>query len=93
MAVDQPETFGTVVWHVELDSVEPTEVPGDLAVTERFAAPAAELDVGGRGEGGSSNICALLGRECHHVIAVRRGPAQSVMRVRLGSAWAHPAVG
>jgi hypothetical protein len=93
MVVDQPEAFGTVAWQVEFDSGEPVEVPRDLAVTEGFAAPAAELDVGGRGEGGTSNICALHGREIHHVIPRRLGPAQSVMRLWLGPAWAHPAVG
>ncbi len=93
MAVDQPEAFGTVAWQVELDSEEAPEVPRDVAVTERFAASAAVLDVGGRGEGGTRNICALLGRELHHVSPRRLGPAQSVMRLRLGPAWAHPTVG
>ena len=39
------------------------------------------------------DVCALLGGERHHVIARRCGPAQSVMRLRLGPVWAHPAVG
>jgi len=93
VAVDQPKAFRPVVCYVELDSEEPTEVPRDVAVTGRFAALTAVLDVGGRDEGGTRNICALVGRERHHVIARRRGPAQSVMRLRLGAVWAHPAVG
>jgi len=93
VAVDQPEAFGPVPRQVGLDSEEPTEVSRDVAVTERFAASTAVLDVGGRDEGGTRNICALLGRERHHVIARGRGPAQSVMRLPLGPVWAHPVVG
>ena len=93
VAVDQPEAFGPVVWQVELDSEETTEVPRDVAFPERFAAPAAELNIGGRGEGGTSNIRALFGGKRHHIIARRRGPTQPVMRLRLGPAWAHPALG
>jgi len=61
VAVDQPEAFGPVPRRVELDSEEPTEVPRDVALTERFAASTAVLEVGGRDEGGTRDICTLLG--------------------------------